>query len=64
MKANIHIRQYLTEFFLEREMFQTKSVEKNQNQNLKLSNFFLENPVFYEIMLKNTVWSDRPQLTI
>jgi hypothetical protein len=28
MKTNIHFRSYLADFFLEREMFQTKVVEK------------------------------------
>ena len=28
MKTNIHLLSYLTEFFLELEMFQTKVVEK------------------------------------
>ena len=39
MKAYVHLRQYLAEFFSESEMFRTKVVEKNQNTHFMSSNF-------------------------
>jgi hypothetical protein len=34
MKTYVHLRQYLAEFFLEWEMFQTKFVEKTKTHIL------------------------------
>jgi hypothetical protein len=46
-------------------MFQTKVVEKIKTHILGLVRFFsLENRVVYEIMWKNVVQPDRPQITI
>ena len=41
-----------------------KSCGENQNTRFKLNNFFSENRAVYEIMWKNIVQSDRPQVTI
>jgi hypothetical protein len=46
---------YLAQFFLEREMFQTKVVEKIKTHILGSVNFIFENLTLYEIMWKNTV---------
>jgi hypothetical protein len=50
-------------FFLEWEIFQAKIVE-NQNTHFMFSDFFSENRAVYEIMWKNMVEPDRPQITI
>ena len=50
VKTDIHVR-YLAEFFLEREMFQAKVVEKIKTNILcSVTFFFYENRVVYEIM--------------
>jgi hypothetical protein len=54
---------YIAQFFLESEMFQTRVVEKLKTHNLCPKTFF-ENRVFYEIMWKNIVEPDKPQMTI
>jgi hypothetical protein len=43
-------------------MFQKKVVEKLKTY-IMLSNFFSENDAVYEIMWKNVVEPDRPQMT-
>ena len=58
----MHI-SYLAEFFLELDMFQKKVVEKNQNTHFMHNIFFPENRAFYEIMPKNMVQPDMPQVT-
>ena len=46
-------------------MFQTKAVEKIRKHIFCSKRFFLsENPAVYEIMWKNIVELDRPQMTI
>ena len=54
MKTNVHSWSYLTELFLELEIFQTNFVEEIKHtfyiQQLFL---FFENRVFYEITWKN-----------
>ena len=52
MKTNVHLWSYLSEFFLELEMFQTKFVEKIKTHILYTVTFF-ENHAFYEITWKN-----------
>jgi hypothetical protein len=42
--------------------FSDKSCRENQNTHFMLSNFFSENPAVYEIMWKNIVEPDRPQM--
>jgi hypothetical protein len=41
-----------------------KSVRENKNTPSMFSNFFFENLVVHEIMWKNMVQPDRPQMTI
>jgi len=59
MKVYVHLLQYLAKFFLEREMFQTKCVEKIKTRVL-CAIFFFENRPVCVIMLKNMVSTDRP----
>jgi hypothetical protein len=40
-----------------------KSCRENQNTHLKFSNFFPENRAVYEIMSKNTMEAEGPQMT-
>jgi hypothetical protein len=65
MKTFLHLWEYLAEFFLEWEIFQTKVVEKIQTHILRSVTFFspLENRAIYELMWKN-VKPDRPQMPI
>ena len=42
METSTHILSYLAHFFLEWEMFQTKSCRENQNIHFVFSNFFQE----------------------
>jgi hypothetical protein len=64
MKTNTHFWSYLAQFFLEREMFQTKVVEKIKTHILCSITFFFETRAVYEIMWENIVERGRPQLTI
>jgi len=41
-----------------------KSCKENQNTHVVLSNFFYENCAVYEIMWKNVVEPDMPQIAI
>ena len=46
-------------------MFRANVFRENQNTNFVFSNFFFsENHTIYQIMWKNMVQSDRPQMTI
>jgi hypothetical protein len=49
---------YLAQFFLEREMFQTKAVDK-----IKTHRTFTESRAVYEIVWKNMLHTDRPKMT-
>ena len=62
-KTNIHFSSYLSKFFLEREIFQAKVVEKIKTHIIRSITFF-ENRAVYEVMWKNTVDPGRPQMTI
>jgi len=62
MKTDIHFLSYLAQFFLEWETFQTKLIEREKN--IFYIQYFFENNAFYEIMWKNTVEQDWPQMTI
>jgi len=62
MKMYVYL-WYLTEFFLERKIFQTKVVEKIKIYILCLSVPFL-NCAIYGILCKNIVELDTPQMTI
>jgi len=63
MKPNTHFWSYLAHFFLERELFQTKVVEKIEIHTKCSITFFFGNRAIYEIMWKNIVERDRPQTT-
>jgi len=50
MKTNIHFLSYLAQFFLEREMYQTRVLEEIKTHFMFNKFFFLENRAVYEIM--------------
>ena len=62
MKNNIQFSPYLARFFLEWEIFQTDLWIKSRH-TLCVQQIFSENGAVYEIMWKNTVEPDRPQMT-
>jgi len=67
-KTSVHLRQYLTKFFSEREIVETKVTEKIKTHILCSMTFlffffFGENRSVYEIMWKNMVESERPHMT-
>ena len=66
MKTNIHLLLYLAHFFLEWEKFQAEIVEKIRTHILYSVTlfFFFENRPVYEIMWKNIVQPERPQMTV
>jgi len=55
---------YLTQFFWKWEMFQTKLVDRMKTHILCSVTFSPQTCAVYEIMLKNIVEPDRPQMTI
>ena len=61
MKTDIHLWQYLARFFL--ECFRQKLYRKS-NHTFCVKTFLYENLAVYEIMWKNIVWPDRPQISI
>ena len=60
---NVHLCQYLAEFFLEWEIFQTKVVEKIKTYIL-FNKFVSKNCAMYEIMWKNMVQQGGSQMNI
>jgi len=63
----MHLRQHLSEFFLEREIIQTIAVEKTKT--LYICSLIPRPPppkdrAVYKIMWKNMVETDSPQITI
>jgi hypothetical protein len=52
------------EFFVELEMYKTVSVGEFKTHILCSRNFFSGNRAVYEIMWKNMVEPDRPQMTV
>jgi hypothetical protein len=54
----------LAKFFLEWELFQTEAADKTATYIFTFNNFFSWNRALYEIMWKNTVEPDRPEMTI
>jgi uncharacterized Fe-S cluster-containing MiaB family protein len=64
MKTNIHSLSYLAQFFLERKRFQTKVVDKIKTYILCSVNFLSENRAVYEVMWKDNVQPDSPQMAI
>jgi hypothetical protein len=63
MKTFSHLRQYLASSFLEWQVFETKAVEKNKTHISCLIFFFFESRAVYEIMSKNEVDPEGPQMT-
>jgi hypothetical protein len=63
MKTNIKFWSYLVQFFIEREMFQTKVVDKIKT-HLCFQFFFFWKSCHLWDNVKNTVEPDRPQMTI
>jgi hypothetical protein len=61
MKTFSHLWEYLAEFFLEWEMFETKVVEKIKT-HIFFQWLFSESRAVYEIMSKNYVEPERPQM--
>jgi len=64
MTANIHFLSYLAQFFLEREMFQTKVVEKIKTHILCSVTVFLKSCRLWDNVRKSIVEPGRPQMTI
>ena len=62
MKTYIYL-WCLTQFFVKREMFQTKVVQKTKHILFSVT-FFLENPAVYEIMWKKYYTAYKPQVTL
>jgi len=54
----------LAKFFLEWELFQTEAADKTATYIFTFNNFFSWNRALYEIMWKNTVEPDRPEMAI
>ena len=63
MKDNAYLWSYVAQFCLKLEMFQVVDVMKIKT-HFMFNDFFFENLVVYEIMWKNTVQSDVPQMKI
>jgi hypothetical protein len=63
VKTNIHFWPYLAQLLLEWKMFQTKVVEKIKI-HIYVQWLIFENHAIYEIMWKNIVELDRPQMTV
>jgi hypothetical protein len=61
MKTNAHLWSYLAQLFLEWEVFQKNLSLKSKHS---LCSTFLENRAIYEIIWKNIVEPDRPQVII
>ena len=65
MKTNIHFWSYLTQLFLELETFQIKAIDKTKTHIVhSVTLFFFENRAIYEIIRRNNVEPDRPQMTL
>jgi hypothetical protein len=62
MKTYVYLWQYLAEFFLEWEMFGIEGLEKMKTHILCSVTFFPANRAVCEIMCKNIVESDMPQM--
>jgi hypothetical protein len=62
MKTFSHLWQYLAKFFLGWDVLD-KICRENQNTHFMFNNFFSENRTVYEIMLKNVVETEGPQMT-
>jgi len=60
MKNNIHFCSYLTQFFLEREMFQVKFVGTIETHFMFKNIFFLNIVPFVKIIWKNIEEPEKP----
>jgi len=63
METNIHLLQYLAQFFSKPEMFQSNFAEKIKTRSLCSVHLFSENPAVNEIMPENIVERGRKQMT-
>jgi len=63
IRTNIHLWSYLSEFLRERKICQTKFVEKAK-AHILYSITFIWKRALCEIVWKNTVKPDRPEMTI
>ena len=63
MKIYVNLWEYLAVFILEWEIFQAKVVEKLKTHFMS-NNSFVENRAGYEILWKNKIEPDKPQMTI
>jgi len=64
MKTNMHFWSYLSHFFLEWEIFQTKSQRKPKHTFVFSNVFFSKIVLFIEMMWKNIVDLGRTRMTI
>jgi hypothetical protein len=64
MMTNIHFWSYLAYFFVEWEMYQTNVAKKTKTHVLCSITFFPRNRAVNEIMRKNILEPERPQMTI
>ena len=64
MKIKIYFWSYITQVFLEWEIFKTKFAQNIKSHILSSRFFFFENRALSEIMWKHYVQPDRPQMTI
>ena len=64
LDTNIRFLSYLAQFFFVLKMFQPNLQRERLNTNFIFNNFFFENLSVYEIMWKNNVQPDRPQMTV
>jgi hypothetical protein len=62
--AYVCICKHIPQFFLEQEIFRTKFVEKVETHILCSETFFPKIRAVYEVMWKNMVGPDRPQMAI
>ena len=63
--VTIYFWSYLAQLFLDWKIFQTKVLEEIKTSHFVFSNFFFfENRAVYEIMWKNILKLDGPQMTI
>ena len=65
MKTDVHLQLYLAKFSLDWEMF-TQSCTVNQNTHFTFNKFSPspDNLAIYEILRKNILLPDRPQMTM
>ena len=57
----IEANSYLAQFFLEREIFQKKTLQRKSKHTFDI--FYVENRAVYKLMGKHMLESDSPQIT-